>query len=165
MAFIGHLFAILFAVFFASVAAGIVIALGVWGPAWPGLSGDAGELFFFWGTVAIGAGFTGGMGLLPLAVLIVLAEAFKVRSLLIHLVAGASFLLLGYYGTGAITASYEESIDRPPPRSHVVEVAAAAGIAFGFAYWLIAGRNAGRWRERRVLPRSLPPSLPPQAAP
>jgi hypothetical protein len=162
MAFIGHLFAILFAVFFASIAAGIVIALGVWGPAWPGLSGDAGELFFFWGTVAIGAGFTGGMGLLPLAVLIVLAEAFKVRSLLIHLVAGAAFLLLGYYGTGAITASYEESIDRPPPpRSHVVEVAAAAGVAFGFVYWLIAGRNAGRWRERRVLP----PSLPPQAAP
>ena len=155
MAFIGHLFAILFAVFFASIAAGVVIALGVWGPAWPGLSGDAGELFFFWGTVAIGAGFTGGMGLLPLAVLIVLAEAFKVRSLLIHLVAGAAFLLLGSYGTGAITASYEESIDRPPPRSHVVEVAAAAGIAFGFAYWLIAGRNAGRWRERRqpVRPR------------
>ena len=88
------------------------------------------------------------MGLLPLAVLIVLAEAFKVRSLVIHLVAGAAFLLLAYYGTGAITASYEESIDRPPPpRSHVVEVAAAAGIAFGFAYWLIAGRNAGRWRE------------------
>jgi len=162
MAFVGHLFAILFAVLFASIAGGIVIALGVWGPAWHGLSGDAGELLFFWGTVAIGAGFTGSIGLLPLTVLIVLAEALKVRSLLIHLVAGAAFLLLGYYGTGAITASYEESINRaPPPRSHVVEVAAAAGVAFGFVYWLIAGRNAGRWRERRVLP----PSLPPQAAP
>ena len=151
MAFVGHLFAIVFGVFIASIAAAIVIALGIWSPQWHSLSGDPGELFFFGGTAAIGAGFTGSMGLLPLAVMIVLAEAFKMRSLLVHLVAGAAFLLLGYYGTGAVTGSYEESIDHPPPPvSRTVEVAATAGMAFGLIYWLIAGRAAGRWRERRV---------------
>jgi hypothetical protein len=28
------------------------------------------------------------------------------------------------------------------------ELLAAAGIAAGFVYWLVAGRNAGLWRER-----------------
>jgi hypothetical protein len=44
-----------------------------------------------------------------------------------------------------------ESIDHPPPiLPHAVEIGAARGIVFGFVYWLIAGRNAGRWRERRA---------------
>jgi membrane-associated protease RseP (regulator of RpoE activity) len=160
--FIGHLFAIVLAVIVATIAAGVVVAMGIWGPQWHSLSGDIGERIYFWGTVAIAASFTGAMGLLPMAVLIALAESLKIRSLIVHLAAGAVLLLTGYYSSGAITASYEESIDRPPPPvSRAAEVAAAAGVAFGFAYWLIAGRNAGRWRERRVLP----PSLPPQAAP
>jgi hypothetical protein len=37
-------------------------------------------------------------------------------------------------------------------RRHL-EVITGAGIVAGLVYWLIAGRNAGRWREpRRVLP-------------
>ena len=161
MSLVGHVFAIVFAVLFGSVAAGIVIAIGAWGPGWHGFSGDIGERLFFWGTVVIATGFTGTIALLPLMVLIVLAEALKVRSLLVHLVAGAALLLLGYYGTGAITPSYEESIDSPPPPvSRIVEVAAAAGMAFGFVYWLIAGRTAGRWRDRPV-----PPPLPANSGP
>jgi hypothetical protein len=31
-----------------------------------------------------------------------------------------------------------------------MEVAAASGAVFGLVYWLLAGRNAGRWRERRA---------------
>jgi hypothetical protein len=42
-----------------------------------------------------------------------------------------------------------ESIDHPPPPiSREAEIAAAVGVVFGFTYWLIAGRNAGRWRGR-----------------
>jgi len=29
-----------------------------------------------------------------------------------------------------------------------VQLAAAAGAVGGFVYWFIAGRNAGRWRDR-----------------
>jgi hypothetical protein len=43
----------------------------------------------------------------------------------------------------------EESIDHPPsPISRGAEIAAAAGAVFGFVYWAIAGRSAGRWRDR-----------------
>jgi hypothetical protein len=87
--------------------------------------------------------------LLPLAILIAVAEIFNVRSLLIYAVAGAAILLLGYSASGLAPPSYEESIDYPPPPiSHATQVAAAAGIVFGGVYWLIAGRKAGRWRER-----------------
>jgi hypothetical protein len=161
MSFIGHLFAIIFAVILASVVAGIAIALGVFGPEWHAVSGDIGERFFFWGTVLIASSFTGAMGFLPMVVLIVLAESFKIRSLIAHLAAGAALLLLGYFGSLA-EPSYEESIDHaPPPVSRAAEVAAAAGIAFGFTYWLIAGRTAGRWRDvpaPRVRGESLSPT-------
>jgi hypothetical protein len=32
--------------------------------------------------------------------------------------------------------------------SREIEIAAAAGAVFGLVYWAIAGRKAGRWRER-----------------
>jgi len=32
-----------------------------------------------------------------------------------------------------------------------LQLAAAAGIVGGIVYWLIAGRNAGRWREPRPI--------------
>jgi hypothetical protein len=84
--------------------------------------------------------------------MIVLAEIFKIRSLLVHAVAGAALLLAGYYGSGLARPSYEESIDNPPPPiPREAQVVAAAGAAFGFSYWLVAGRNAGRWREKRTL--------------
>ena len=86
--------------------------------------------------------------IIALAIAVVLAEAYSIRSLLLHAAAGAAILLLGYYSAG-LTANYEESIDRPPPPiSREAEIAAAVGVVFGFTYWLIAGRNAGRWRGR-----------------
>ena len=81
-----------------------------------------------------------------LVILIAIAESFKIRSLLVHALAGAAMLLLGYYSSG-LSNRYEESIDRPPPPiSREIEIAAAAGVMFGLVYWAIAGRKAGRWR-------------------
>ena len=61
---------------------------------------------------------------------------------------GAALLTFGLYGSGILPPSYEESIDHPPPPiSRETEIAAAAGAVFGLVYWVIAGRNAGRWRE------------------
>jgi hypothetical protein len=151
MALIGRIFVIVFAVMVASVAAGMAIAAGILGPEWHSFSGDVGERTVFWGTAFIGATATGGAVLLPLAILIAIAESFKVRCLLANTAAGAVMLLLGYYGSGLAPPSYEESIDYPPPMvSREAEIAAAAGAVFGLVYWAIAGRNAGRWRERRA---------------
>lgn len=151
MTLLGRIIVIVFALIVAGLAANIAIAMGLLGPAWHGFTGEAGERAGFWVTVFIAGTFTGAMGLLPVAVLIVLAESFKVRSLLVHLAVGALLLVIGYYTSGFVPPSYVESIDHPPPLiPHAVEIGAAAGIVFGFVYWLIAGRNAGRWRERRA---------------
>jgi len=96
--------------------------------------------------VFFASSFTGAVGLLPLVILIAIAESFKIRSLLVHALAGAALLVLGYYGSG-LSNRYEESIDHPPPAiSRESEIAAAAGVLFGLVYWAIAGRQAGRWR-------------------
>ena len=103
---------------------------------------------FFWGTAAFASGVTVMVGFLPILILVVLAEAFSIRSLLIYALAGAAILLLGYYSAG-FTRNFEESIDHPPPPiSREAEIAVAIGVVFGFTYWLIAGRRAGAWRER-----------------
>jgi hypothetical protein len=149
---LGRILVIIFAVILASMSAGIAIAFGILGPQWDVVSGDPGERVAFWGIAFIGSVFTGAIGILPLAVGIALAETLKVRSLLINTLAGVVLFLAAYYGSGLAPASYEESIDEPPaPISRQTEIAAASGAVFGFVYWLIAGRNAGRWRERGVI--------------
>jgi hypothetical protein len=148
VAFVGRIFVIIFAVMLASAAAGIAIAFGLFGPQWHSVSGDVGERMVFWGTAFIAAGFAGAVGFLPLVIMIAIAESLKIRSLLVHAAAGAALLALGYQFSGA-PSRYEESIDHPPPAvSRETEIAAAAGAVFGLVYWAIAGRKAGRWRER-----------------
>jgi hypothetical protein len=150
MRLIGRVFVIIFAVVVASIAAGIAIAVGVLGPQWSAIDGDPAHRVVFWSVAFIGGAFTGAVGILPLAVAIAVAEVFKIRSLLINAAAGALLLLAGYYQSGLARPSYEESIDEPPPTvSPETQLAAAAGAVFGLAYWAIAGRNAGRWREKR----------------
>jgi hypothetical protein len=150
MALIGRLIVIAFAIMVATLAAGVAIAMGVLGPQWHAFSGDFAERADFWVAVFFATSFTGAIALLPAVILIALAEAFKVRSLLAHLAVGAALMVIGYYASGLAPPSYEESIDHPPPPiPRAAELAAAAGAVFGLSYWLIAGRNAGRWREPR----------------
>jgi hypothetical protein len=148
MALVGRFFVIIFAVIAASLVTGIAIAMGLAGPHWQGFSGDIGERASFWILVFFTTGITGAsIGVLPLILFVVVTEGFKLRSLLIYAAAGAVMLTIGYYG--GVPKSGEESIDNPPPMiSRNTEVVAAGGIVFGLIYWLIAGRNAGRWRER-----------------
>jgi len=148
MSLIGRILVIIFALIASTIAVGMAIAIGVLGPQWHAFSGDIGERATFWSVAFFGTAFTGAVGLLPLLILIVLAEAFRIRSLLINAAVGAALLVAGYYGSGLARPSYEESIDHPPPPiPRQAEIAAAAGAVGGLVYWLIAGRNAGRWRD------------------
>jgi len=149
MSLLGRIIVIVFALIVSSIAIGMAIAVGLLGPQWHAFSGDVGERVTFWGVAFFGSVLTGAVGLLPLLILIVLAEAFRIRSLLINTAAGAALLVAGYYSSGIAQPAYEESIDNPPPAiPRQVEIAAAAGAVGGFVYWFIAGRNAGRWRDR-----------------
>ncbi len=165
MALLGRIIAIVFALFVASLATGIAVALAVVGPLWHGafvgapadVPADIIERVFFWGTVFFASTATAALALLPAAILIAVAEALKICSVIAYAVAGAVLLLACYY-TNTGTVRYEESIDHPPPPiSRAAELSAAGGAVFGFVFWLIAGRNAGRWRERRqaVTPKEI----------
>lgn len=150
MALIGRFFVIAFAVMLASLVSGMVISVGLLGPEWRGMSGDVVERGAFWGIALFASGVTWFTGFLPIVIAIVVAEAARLRSLLIYAAAGAALFALGALGAGFVNP-YEESIDRAPSVvPHGIELAAAAGIAFGLVYWLIAGRRAGAWRDRRM---------------
>lgn len=144
MSLLGRIVVIFFAFLVASVAAGIAITIGLLGSDWPALQGDPVARGGFWVVTAIGSSFAGAVGILPLFLLIVLAESFRLRSALLYAVAGVVVLLLGFYGLGF---GVEESIDQVGPISPGAELAAAAGAVFGFVYWAIAGRNAGKWAQ------------------
>jgi hypothetical protein len=145
MAFLGRIFVIFFAFLIASMAAGVAIAIGVLGPDWPALQGDPIARGGFWAVTVFASSLTGIVGLLPLFIVIALAESFHLRSVLFYAMAGVVIMLLGYYGAGF---GVEESIDQAGPISPGAELAAAAGAVFGLVYWTIAGRNAGKWAQR-----------------
>jgi hypothetical protein len=147
MAVIGRIFAIFFAILLATLAAGMVIAAGVLGLLWHGFTGDGFERISFWVVTLFASGFAFAAGFVPLLIIICIAEVVKLRSVLAYTAGGAALMLLAYFGSGS-PARFEESIDAPPPLiTREVELAAAAGAAFGFVYWAIAGRRAGAWRR------------------
>jgi hypothetical protein len=147
MVLIGRIFVILFAVWVATIVAGIVVSIGLLGPQWTASSGDPGDRIVLWGAAFLASGLTATLIFMPMLIAVVLTEVFALRALLIYAAGGAAIMLLAYQGVGS--GRYEESIDRaPPPLSRNTEIAAGAGAAFGLTYWLIAGRRAGRWRER-----------------
>ena len=146
MRLLGRIIVILFALWLATMAAGLVWSFGLLGAQLPEMSADPVGRVVFWGAAFLASGMTAALLFLPTLVAVVLAEAFSIRSLLIYAVGGAALTLLAYHGAG-FGKSYEESIDRaPPPISRELEIAAAAGAAFGLVYWMVAGRRAGRWR-------------------
>jgi len=145
MSLIGRIIVIFFAFMLASMAAGIVFAIGVLGPDWPALHGDPVARGGFWVVTVFASSFTGAMALLPLLIAVAIAEATNTRSALAYAVAGVVIMLLGYYGSGL---GVQESIDQAGPISPGAELAAAAGAVFGFVYWAVAGRNAGKWARR-----------------
>jgi hypothetical protein len=161
MALIGRVFAILFGFFLACMIAGIIVISAVLYPELSDL-GD-GPIDRDALNVVLGFGFIfiSGFALLPAAIVVVVTEAFYIRSVLAYAVGGgliglACYLALTPFDTD--TLQFEGIV-----RRHL-EIMTGAGIVAGFIYWMIAGRNAGAWREpsRRLTP---PPPLPSHSPP
>jgi hypothetical protein len=133
----------------ACIAASAVLTLGTLAPDWNDLQalgqslGQSGDVptVVLWATIGIGAVIIFAIGFFPTLLAIVLAEGFKLRSIVVYGVIGAALALAAVYGLdfgGYVT----------PPNAdmmHEREVFAAAGIAGGLVYWLFAGRRAGAW--------------------
>ena len=146
MRFIGRVFVIFFAFLIACLAAGLTIAFGLLGTEWHMMQADPVTRGTFWLATAVGTSFTGAASFLPLLLVVIITEAFRLRSIIFYALAGVVIVLVAYYGSG-LGNPYEESIDYAGPITRGVELAIAAGAVFGVVYWLIAGRKAGAWRD------------------
>ncbi|HWZ40193.1 MAG TPA: hypothetical protein VNY08_18025 [Bradyrhizobium sp.] len=161
MALIGRLFVIAFAFLAACLVAGMIIIGAVMFPEFSDLGSgpvDQGAI-----DIIIGFGFIfiSGFALLPAMIIALITEAFYIRSALAYAVGGALVGLACYLGLVPFdpeTLRFEGIV-----RRHL-EIMTGAGIVAGIVYWMIAGRNAGAWREppRRLPP---PPPMPSQSPP
>ena len=144
MALIGRIFIVLFSVIIAIVMAGLTLAFGVIAPELSNFDSDPIERAMFFIVAFFATGFAGAFSILPALVLIGLAEGFNIRTFLYYAAAGAALGYLAYFSSG-FGIRFEETTDIAPV-THPVELIVASGIAGGLMYWLLAGRNAGRWR-------------------
>ena len=141
----GRIIVIAVALIVASMVAGITLAVGIIAPDWPWLDSDPVERVMFFVVSFFATSFIGATAFVPAVLLIIVAEIMRLRRLLYYAAAGAVVGLTSYLGSN-VELRLENTTDVSPV-FHPLQLAAAAGIIGGLAYWLLAGRNAGRWRE------------------
>jgi hypothetical protein len=158
MALIGRLFVILFGFLAACLVAGIIVIGAVLFPEFSDFADspidqDAVNIVLGFGFI-----FLSGFALLPATIVVLITEAFYIRSVLAYALGGGIVGLACYLGLIPFdpeTLRFDGII-----RRHL-EIMTGAGIVAGLLYWMIAGRNAGGWRElRRPLTPPPPPPLP-----
>ncbi len=144
MSLIARIVVIIFALIVACMAAGLALAIGIVAPDWPAMDSDPVERVSFFVLSFFATSFVGAVAMAPAVLLIVLAEALRIRNFIYYGVAGALVGLASYFGSD-ISVRLENTTDVTPV-GHALQLAAAAGIIGGITYWLIAGRRAGAWR-------------------
>jgi hypothetical protein len=142
MALLGRIFAVGFGFLIAVLAATIVLALGFLLPQFSDAVAFGVEHGIFPVAVGFGAFLLSVFAFLPAMIVIALAEAFRLRSVFFYAALGGLGMLALYYGAGFA----DHFAGSPMPRE--LELVAASGIVAGLVYWLLVGRNAGRWCER-----------------
>jgi hypothetical protein len=137
---------VLFALIIAFMAVGLAIAAALWIPAVRGYESDAVDSVMFYFAGFFIAGFAGMTALLPAIIAVAIAEGFDFRSFLYYAAAGAVVALIAFFTTD-IGVRLEETTDIAPVTLGP-QLVVAGGIIGGIAYWLVAGRNAGKWKAR-----------------
>ena len=99
--------------------------------------------------VVLGFGFIflSGFALLPALIVVLITEAFYIRSVLAYAVGGAivgAACYLGLIPFDPETMRFDGIVHRH------LEIMTGAGIVSGLVYWMIAGRSAGAWRETKA---------------
>jgi hypothetical protein len=141
LAIIFRFFVVLFAFWIATIAAAAVLVLGASAPDLP--QSDAWPVVWF--LILTTSAFVAAFSFAPAAVVILIVESFRLRSVLLYAVAGGLIGLFCGYTLGFAEYAPQFRIDAPFGTNF--ELMAAAGIAAGLVYWLIAGRTSGNWRE------------------
>ena len=152
MSLIGRLFVIAFAFLLACFIAGAIVVVAILFPEVSSIdvAGIDPEAL----NVVLGFGFifVSGFALIPAVAVVTITEAFDVRGVLAYAIGGAAVRLACYLGL--VPFDTEAMRFDGIVRRHL-EVVTGAGIVGGLIYWLIAGRNAGRWKQPRAI--SYPP--------
>ena len=154
MSLIGRLFVVFFAFLAACFVAGMIVVVAVLYPEFSDL--DTGVVDQSAINVILGFGFIflSGFALLPALIVVLITEAFYIRSVLAYAVGGAivgAACYLGLIPFDPETMRFDGIVHRH------LEIMTGAGIVAGLVYWMIAGRTAGAWRKP---PRGLPPPPP-----
>jgi hypothetical protein len=159
MALIGRLIVILFAFLAACLVAGMIVVVAVLFPAFSDLGAGPVDSSALDIIVGFGFIFISGFALLPAMIVVLITEAFYIRGALTYAIGGGVAGLACYLGLipfDPSTLQFDGIV-----RRHL-EIMTGAGIVAGVVYWMIAGRNAGAWRQpRRPLPPLPSPSRPP----
>jgi hypothetical protein len=147
MALIGRLFVISFGFLAACLVAGMIVVFAVLFPEISDL--ETGGIDQSAINVVLGFGFIfiSGFALLPAMLVVLITEAFYIRSMLAYALGGAVVGLACYLGLipfDPATMHFDGII-----RRHL-EIMTGAGIVAGLVYWMIAGRNAGAWRAANL---------------
>src|SRR5215470_10891038 len=154
MALIGRLFIILFGFLAACLVAGMIIVIAVLFPEFSDLGAGPVDQGVFEILVGFGFIFISGFALLPATIIALITEAFSIRSVLAYAIGGAAVGAACYFSLVPFdTDSWQFN---GIVRRHL-EIMTGAGIVAGLVYWMIAGRNAGAWREP---PQRRPPPPP-----
>jgi hypothetical protein len=161
MALIGRLFVILFGFFAACLVAGIIVVGAFLFPEFSDLTAAPFDQTAINVVFGLGFIFVSGFALVPAMIVVLITEAFHIRGALTYAVGGGLVGLACYLGLIPFdpdTLRFDGIV-----RRHL-EIMTGAGIAAGVMYWMIAGRNAGAWREppRMLMP---PPPLPSHSPP
>lgn len=143
MSLVGRLLVILFALFIAVLIAGIALAVGVMVPDFVTVTTDPIEHFQFIAFSFLATNIVMAAAFVPALVLVGLAETFDIRSVFYYAFGGGAVALIAFFGSDI---RFEETTDMPPV-AFGLQLVVAAGIIAGFVYWIIAGRNAGRWKN------------------
>lgn len=146
MGLIGRIFVVLVGLFAALAAGGLVVIAAVLLPEISQLDlgpVDQGALQWLVGLALI---FISGFALLPALVMVLVTEAFNIRSLLVYALGGAMVGLCAYL---SLVPFDSEAMRFTAIDHRQLEVMTGAGILAGLVYWIVAGRSAGRWRGAR----------------
>jgi len=138
-------FVVVFAYWLASLAAGAVLVLGAVAPGvYAPPPGDS-SWPLLWLLILTTGTFVAFFSFAPAVIIILLAESFAWRSVVIYAVAGGAIGLFCGVTYGFLDWSPGPRLDVPLDGN--TELMAGAGVAAGIVYWLVAGRNAGAWRS------------------
>lgn len=157
MSVVGRFFVVLLSYFVACAAAALVLTLAALTPAWDDVAALGLPAAALWVPVLFGAVFIFAVALLPSALALLVTEGLAVRSILVYAALGAVLALglcygidfSGLSGSGVGNLGVDLGVGLARQR----EVLAAAGIAGGLTYWLLAGRSAGSWQRNGSSPR------------